>query len=104
MTSDQRVEPHPIFHEFTLVNDEIIERNARKVPVLIRREERCEHCPTRRITRIDVYNWSIIGSRQYKYDKSVEIVRVTKPEWLRMQFVSSTNLKNADVSKLASVR
>ena len=101
---DQRVEPHPILHEFTVVNDEIVERNSRKVPLLIRREERCEHCPTRRFTRIDVYTWSIIGSRTYKYDKTVEILRMSKAEWLRKQFILSTNLNGTDLSKLSKVR
>lgn len=100
---DQRVEPHPIFHEFTVVNDEIVERNSRKVPVLIKREERCEHCGTLRFTRIDVYQWTIIGSRQYKYVRGVQIVRMSKSEWLRKTFVSSTNLNGTELKKLAKV-
>jgi hypothetical protein len=97
---DQRVEPHPILHEFTLVNDEIIERNSRKVPVLIKREERCEHCGTLRFTRIDVYRWQILGSRTYKYLPGVTIVRMSKHEWIKETFLKSTNLINGDLMKL----
>ena len=101
--ADQRTEPHPILHEFTLVNDEIIERNSRKVPVLIKREERCEHCGTLRFTRIDVYRWQILGTRQYKYVRGVQIVRMSKNEWLRKTFVSTTNLRVTEVKKLTAV-
>jgi hypothetical protein len=99
--ADQRLEPHPILHEFTLVNDEIVERNSRKVPVLIRREERCEYCGTLRITRIDVFRWQVLGSRQYKYVRGVKIIRMSKGEWLRKQFISNTNLSGTDIAKLA---
>jgi hypothetical protein len=97
---DQRVEPHPILHDFTVVNDEIVQRNARKVPILIKREERCEYCATQRFTRIDVYRWQIVGSRQYKYVKGVQIVRMTKQEWLRKTFTATTKLADEDVAKL----
>lgn len=104
MTTASDTEPHPILHDFTVVNDAIIQRNTRKVPLLIRREERCEYCNTRRFTRIDVYRWVRVGSRQYRYPKDLKIVRISKTAWLRQQFLSSTVLDESDLKSLQNGR
>jgi hypothetical protein len=96
MTTYAELEPHPILHDFTIVNDLIAERNSRKVPVLIRREERCEYCNTQRFTRINVRQWTIVGSRQYRYPKDIKIVRISKAEWTKQQFMNSTTLVTED--------
>jgi hypothetical protein len=90
------VESHPFLHEFTVVNDVIMERNSRRVPVIIKREERCDYCNTRRFTRIDVMRWMQVGSRQYKYPPGLKIVRIAKPVWLKQQFMNSTTLVTDD--------
>lgn len=100
--ADQYVEPHPILHDFTLVNDEIVERSSKRIPLIIKREERCDYCNTRRFTRIDVYRWEIIGSRQYKYDKKVTIVRMSKSEYLKKTFLAATTIAGSDLKRLSS--
>jgi len=97
---DIDAEPHPILHDFSVVNDEIVERTSRKVPALIRREERCDYCNTRRITRIDVLNWAIVGSRQYKYPPNHQIIRITKAAWLRQTFTETSTLDRKELAKL----
>jgi hypothetical protein len=90
--TQSEAEPHPILHDFSVVNDWIMERNSRHVPLVIKREERCDYCDTRRFTRIDVMRWMQIGSRQYKYPPGLKIIRIAKTEWLKQQFMNSTTL------------
>lgn len=97
MTVSER-EPHPILHDFLVVNDQITERNSRRVPVVIKREERCDYCDTRRFTRIDVRRWEVIGSRQYRYPKGLQIERISKAEWLKKRFLDSTTLVTEDIA------
>src|SRR6266576_2695358 len=93
------VEKHPIFHDLYVYTDEIVKRN-RKMPTIIKREEHCYHCPTRRFTRIDVLTWTQIGSRQYKYDRRVTIERVSKQEFLKSEFLKTTTLVGTDIDAL----
>jgi hypothetical protein len=100
-TYERAIERHPILHDFSVHGDVITERNSRNVPVMIKREEHCQYCPTRRFTRIDVRRWLVVGSRQYKYDKGVAIVRMPKAEWLKQEFIASTKLTGKDLEALS---
>ncbi len=94
---EQVIEEHPIYHSWYLKGDYVTARNSRKRPIEVAREEQCKHCPTVRITKIDVNTWWRVGHSRYKYVKGVKIIRVTKEEYLKKEFLATTDLD--DVTK-----
>jgi hypothetical protein len=99
-TPQRVIESHPIYHRFYSSTDYVQRRNSRGHPRVVRREERCEHCPTVRLTRIDVKTWLRIGKRSYRYVKGVVIVRVSRAEWNRQEFLATTTLTGADLEAI----
>lgn len=102
-TIEVAVENHPIFHEWTSCKDYTVERTARGRILIIKRYEYCAHCPTERISIIDVGPWRVVG-RRYVYVKGVTISRMNKGEWYKQRFLSTTDLPEADVAQLARAR
>lgn len=96
--TESNVEGHPFFHEWYLHGDFVDQRKGQRI-ITVRREERCQHCPTERITVINCTQWMIVR-RWYKYVKGVTIVRVGKSEWLKKEFLQTTNLRRGDVGRL----
>jgi hypothetical protein len=99
-TPERVIESHPIYHRFYSSTDYVQRRNSRGHPRVVRREERCEHCPTVRLTRIDVKTWLRIGKRSYRYVKGVVIVRVSRAEWNRQEFLATTTLTGTDLEAI----
>lgn len=98
--AEQAVELHPIFHEWYVQFDEVWKRDRKQRPLIVRREEKCENCPTLRYTRIHVQSWSQIGHRTYKYVKGVLIIRMTKQEFAKKGFLATTTLRGEDLEAL----
>ena len=94
------IEQHPIYHKWYHVGDFVHARNAGGKPMVVRREERCEFCPTQRYTRIDVRTWTRIRGRTYVYAPGVKITRQSKAEFLKREFLATTNLTGADLEAL----
>ncbi len=92
--TDRVIEGHPIYHDWHFRTDEVTEVNSRKVPVTIRRWYRCDFCPTECYDEINVYQWER-RHRRYRYDRGVTIERVSKEEFLRTNFLATTDLSAA---------
>jgi hypothetical protein len=97
---EMAIENHPIYHRFYSSTDYVHRRNSRGRPTIVRREERCERCPTVRLTRIDVKTWLRIGKRSYRYVRGVVIVRVSRAEWNRQEFLATTTLTGTDLEAI----
>lgn len=88
------IEDHPIYHAWYFATDEVVQYNSRKVPVLIYRHQKCEHCPTECYDVINVTVWERLY-RRYKYVRGTTINRVSKEDFLRNNFLATTDLPAA---------
>lgn len=84
------LEDHPWFHTWYVVSDVVTDRRPGGRIAEVTRTERCEHCPTERITRIDVLVWERRGVVRYRYARGVAIVRKPKATWLHDRFLLTT--------------
>jgi hypothetical protein len=93
---------HPFFHAFDVhVNDEIIEANAGKVPIVIKRWERCD-CGTVRTHILSLITMTKSG---YQYpERPKEIDRATREEWTEAEFYAHTDLPRSVVAKIKKLR
>jgi hypothetical protein len=101
----QRVyEDHPSLHEWEdgLTKDVVVERTARKVPLVLRRYEYCYHCPIQRISLIDVLQWHV-RSRRYIGHKDVIIIRKPRAQALKEKILATTDLPDDDRARLEKV-
>lgn len=89
-TQHSETEPHPWRHKWEIYGDIVKQRRGQRI-ILVRREHRCEFCPTKPFLTINVLVWRIVG-RYYKYVPGVKIVRVTKERWLEAEFLMTSNL------------
>jgi hypothetical protein len=76
------IENHPIYHKFYHSTDYVHRRNSRGRPTIVRRE------------------WLRIGKRSYRYVKGVVIVRVSRAEWNRQEFLATTTLTGTDLEAI----
>jgi hypothetical protein len=97
-------EPHPFRHRFDegSIRDEIIEKNARGVPLLIRRNERCEWCGCKRVHYIDVTMWQRHGGYQYR-ERPRGLKRMSSQDWIRREFLRTTDLDDKVKARLEKV-
>jgi hypothetical protein len=88
------IEAHPIYHSWQFVTDVVLQwKQSKGIPSEIARHERCEHCSTRRVTKIDVHRWERIGKPSYRYVKGDEILRETKAAYLERTIRAITDVK-----------
>jgi hypothetical protein len=97
-------EPHPFRHKFSegSIRDEIVEKNARGVPLLIRRNERCDWCGCKRVHYIDVTMWQRYGGYQYR-ERPKGLRRMSSQEWTRREFLRTTDLDDKVKARLEKV-
>lgn len=96
-------ENHPIFHDWYVHGDVILaRRRGTRRPTLIQRRERCNNCPTEKLTKIDVALWVRVGNPRYIYDRTAVIVRVTKAAYLKQRFLETTDLPPEEREALAA--
>lgn len=100
----QVYEDHPSLHFYddAQTRDYIIERTARKAPLVLRRFEFCEHCPIQRISLIDVLQWRV-RSRRYVGHKDVIIIRKPRTQALKEHILATTDLPDEDKTRLEKV-
>lgn len=89
----ETVEQHPWLHNWYLKGDYVKVRNRRGRISTVRRVEKCHYCPTLRISHINTLTkaWEVT-SRYYKYARNVTIVRLTKSDFVKREFLSTTDL------------
>lgn len=92
--------PHPKYHDWEVWNDEIIERTSRNVPSVLRREERCKHCPRWRRLFINVRGWYRVGKPYYSKNPGVTIYRIDAGEFLKDHVLNTTTLVGKDLEAL----
>jgi len=97
-TTTSETEPHPWRHTWQFRNDVVTKRRGKQI-LRVRREHRCDYCPTKLFLIIDVKFWRVAG-RRYKYDPTVKIVRVAKSKWLERQFFQTTNLDPETIEQI----
>lgn len=85
------IENHPILHDWQFKRDEVV-KVRKGVPILIRRHLWCTQCPHTAVDVIDTYRWERVGHRQYSYVPNVVLLRITKQEFLKTNFLSTTDL------------
>lgn len=91
-------ESHPFFHEWYLHGDFVDQKKGTRI-ITVQREERCQHCPTQRITIINCVRWEVVR-RRYKYVKGYEIVRLGKDVWTYNEFLRTTDLSKTEKDRL----
>lgn len=93
------IEQHPIYHAWHLSGDFVVARRGSRI-IAVRREEKCDFCPTERHTAINTTTWTPIRRPRYKYVRNTVIVRMSKPDYRRDRFLATTDLPADEKAQL----